>query len=122
MMMGQPTQYDFEFPFGPPATQIEHGKSTSAETMLKKAATLDAHFASSLSPIKQGQLYRFALGYSWLWATLWSTRRRIVNQQNHKPDDPQSAKHRTIRKAGLIFGLQKLLCRYELKGSGCYFV
>jgi hypothetical protein len=44
MMIGQPTRYDFEFPFGPPATQIEHGKPTRAETMPKKAATLDAHF------------------------------------------------------------------------------
>jgi hypothetical protein len=44
MMMSQPTQCDFEFPFGPPATQIERGKSAGAETMPKKTATLDARF------------------------------------------------------------------------------
>jgi hypothetical protein len=44
MMIGRNTQCDFEFPFGPPATQIEHGKPTRAETMPKKAVTLDAHF------------------------------------------------------------------------------
>jgi hypothetical protein len=35
---------DFEFPFGPPPTEIEHGKSISAEPMSKKAVTLDARF------------------------------------------------------------------------------
>jgi hypothetical protein len=44
MMMCKPTQYDFEFPFGPPATEVKHGKSRGTETMPKKSATLDAHF------------------------------------------------------------------------------
>jgi hypothetical protein len=40
-MIGHNTQCDVEFPFGPPATQIEHGKSAGAQTMPKKAAALD---------------------------------------------------------------------------------
>jgi hypothetical protein len=44
MTMGNNTQYDFGFPFGPPATQIGHAKSVGAETMPKKAATLDVRF------------------------------------------------------------------------------
>jgi hypothetical protein len=42
--MGQPTKCDLEFVFGPPPTEIERGKLTSAETMPKKAVTVDAHF------------------------------------------------------------------------------
>jgi hypothetical protein len=44
MMISHNTQCDFEFPLRPPAPQIEHGKSTSAETRPKKAVTLDARF------------------------------------------------------------------------------
>jgi hypothetical protein len=44
MMMVHNTQYNFVFPFGPQATEIEQGKSAAAETMPKKAATLDARF------------------------------------------------------------------------------
>jgi hypothetical protein len=116
MMMGQPTQCELEFPFGPPATQIEHGKSTSAETLIKKAATFDAHFASSLSPIKQGQLYRFAICHRWLWATRWPLRRRFENQKIHKPDDPQCAKGCRL---GLVRGFSKADLKRDIK---CAFV
>jgi hypothetical protein len=44
MIIGPNTQCAFEFPFSPLATQIEHGKLTSAYTMPKNAATLDARF------------------------------------------------------------------------------
>jgi hypothetical protein len=43
MMMGHNTQCGFEFLFGPPATQIEHGKSTSADN-----AKEGCHFGSAL--------------------------------------------------------------------------
>jgi hypothetical protein len=50
MMMGHSTQCDFEFPFGPPATQIERGKSAGAETMPKKTATLEVRFCQLTVP------------------------------------------------------------------------
>jgi hypothetical protein len=67
MMMGKPTQCDLEFLFGPPATQIEHGKPTRAETMPKKAVTLDAHFCQLTVPNEARATSQIRL---WRWLAM----------------------------------------------------
>jgi hypothetical protein len=67
MIVGQPTQCDLEFPFGPPATQIAHGKSISAESMPKKTVTLAAHFCQLNFTDQARAAYKICL---WRWLAL----------------------------------------------------
>jgi hypothetical protein len=81
-MIGHNTQCDFEFPFGPPATQIGHAKSVGAETMPEKAATLDVRFCQLIVPNQASATLRIR---HWLWLAPAKTVHNSINSWSRRP-------------------------------------